>query len=342
MNLCYMFKSSIFFILLVILAIKAIEAQQPAKLFAVLPSYCPTPDAFAIAPDGRLILSCPNFADNNQLGVLVRIAENGAISKFADVPVLEESGKAQPMGIAFDEHGVLYVCDNQSKGRLLSMTFDNDSLVKTEVVAYNFKSINGIRYHEGALYVTQTSLPKFNTKGVSSGVYRFNSSDRNIKMNNDATDANLIYSEETKNPDRQVGIDGLVFAPDGHLIIGNLGDARLTKLFLSKEGSVIKTELYAQLPLNSAPDGIHTDNDGNIYVAGFAQNQIFKIDHNKEVQLLAEYPDNNGANGELDQPADLIVYNGKLVISNFDLMVTKGMKNSTHGKPYTLSYIELK
>ncbi|MCG8606532.1 hypothetical protein MJD09_16305, partial [bacterium] len=43
-----------------------------AKLFATLPDYCPTPDAFAIAPDGTLTLSCPNFADTSKNGVLLK------------------------------------------------------------------------------------------------------------------------------------------------------------------------------------------------------------------------------------------------------------------------------
>ena len=59
------------------------------------------------------------------------------------------------------------------------------------------------------------------------------------------------------------------------------------------------------------------------------------------MELLAHYPDNDGAEGGLDQPADVIVYNGKLIISNFDLMVVQGMINSKHGKPYTISYLDL-
>ena len=117
---------------------------------------------------------------------------------------------------------------------------------------------------------------------------------------------------------------------------------RLYKLNLSIEGKVEKEVVYAKLPLNSAPDGINIDNKGNLYVAGFAQNQIFKIDTHQNIELLAQYPDNDGANGGLDQPADVIVYQGKLIISNFDLMVTKGMKNTKHGKPYTISYLNLK
>lgn len=134
----------------------------------------------------------------------------------------------------------------------------------------------------------------------------------------------------------------MVFNNEGNLFVGNLGDATIYKLTLSPESKVINDDIYAKLPITSAPDGINIDANGNLYVAGFAQNQIFKIDTNSHVIVLAQYPDNDGSDGALDQPADLIVYGDKLIISNFDLMVTNGMLNSKHSKPYTLSYINLK
>lgn len=315
---------------------------QPAKLFVKLPDYCPTPDAFDIAPDGSLTLSCPNFADRTQPGVLVRISKDGKVSKLIDVPVLEETGKSQPMGIAYDEEGALYVCDNQgNKGRILKLTFEGVKLINTEIVAHGFNSINGIRYYKGSVYVTQTALPKLKKNKVVGGLYSFKITDRNIKVENNETDKNLIYTSITQNPDRQFGLDGLVFDKKGNLLVGNLGDATIYKLSITPDGKVSNEEVYAKLPISAAPDGINIDNEGNLYVAGFAQNQIFKVDNNRKVTLMAQYPDNDGSNGGLDQPADLIVYGDKLIISNFDLMVAKGMVNTKHSKPYTLSYIDL-
>lgn len=313
-----------------------------AKLFVTLPSYCPTPDAFDIAPDGSLTLSCPNFADKNKPGVLMRITKEGKVTKLFEMPVLESSGMSKPMGIAYDEEGALYVCDNQTnKGRLLRITFNKNQIIATETIAFGFSAINGLRYYKGHLYITQTDLPKLKKEKTVSGVYRFKVTDKNIKVNNNRLDKNLIYTSITQNPKRQFGLDGLVFNKKGELFVGNLGDATIYKLTLNSTGKVVKDEIYAKLPINAAPDGINIDNEGNLYVAGFARNQIFKIDTNKNVQLLAEYPDNNGANGELDQPADVIVYHGKLIISNFDLMTGNGMINSKHDKPYTISYIDL-
>jgi len=315
---------------------------QPAKLFAELPDKCPTPDAFDIAPDGSLTLSCPNYADASKPGILMRIDKNGTVSTIGEVPVLEQTGRAKPMGIAYAPNGKLFVCDNQNKeqGRLLCLSIENNKIVDSETVAYGFKSINGIRYHNNSVYVTQTALPKFKTKHLTSGVYCFNIADRNIKVNNDASDENLIYTSKTENPKRQFGLDGLVFNKAGHLFVGNLGDARIYKLTL-KDNKVTHEEVYAQLPITAGPDGINIDDQGNLYVAGFLQNQIFKIDTKQKVSILAEYPDNDGSNGQIDQPADLIVYDNKLIISNFDLMVQEGVVNKAHGKPYTISYIDL-
>ena len=110
---------------------------QKSELFAKLPDCCPTPDGMAIAPNGDLILACPNFADITQPACLMRITKNGEIAKWMDVPVLEETGWASPMGIAFNEEGDLFICDNQgwsgaekaqNKGRVLRLKFENDQL----------------------------------------------------------------------------------------------------------------------------------------------------------------------------------------------------------------------
>lgn len=338
-------KSTMCLILFITLTTSVIAQDkylQTAKLFVNLPDYCPTPDAFDIAPDGSLTLSCPNYADKTKPGVLMRISNDGKVSKLTEIPVLEVTGMAKPMGIAYDEEGALYVCDNQTnKGRILRLTFKENQLISTEVVAYGFNSINGIRYHNNHVYITQTQLPKLKKDKVVGGVYRFQTTDRNIKVNNDQSDPNLIYTSTNQNKNRQVGLDGLVLNKKGELYVGNLGDAIIYKLTLNNDGKPIQEEVYAKLPINSSPDGINIDEQGNLYVAGFAQNQIFKIDTNKNVELLAHYPENDGANGGLDQPADVIVYDGKLIISNFDLMITKGMINTKHSEPYTISYLEL-
>jgi len=57
---------------------------QKSELFATLPDCCPTPDGMAVAPNGDLILACPNFADIAQPACLMRITKDGKITKWLE------------------------------------------------------------------------------------------------------------------------------------------------------------------------------------------------------------------------------------------------------------------
>ncbi len=309
---------------------------QPARLFVTLPDYCPTPDALAVAPDGSLTLSCPNYADKACPGVIVSI-RNGTVSKLAEVPGARAGTPGRPMGIAYGPDGALYA---NADGQLLRLTFVDGKLANTEVIAFGMQGPNGLRYHDGCLYVTLPRLPGFGTAMNTGGVYRFRETDRNIAINNDASDTNLIFSIQTQNPDKQFGLDGLDFDREGNLLVADFGDAVIYKLQLNSAGRVEHHEVYADLQTTGI-DGMVFDGQGNLFVAGFSRNQILKVTADRKVVVVAEYPDNDGANGELDQPVDLVIHDGKLVVSNFDLMAEPGMVNTKHSKPYTLSFIEL-
>ncbi|MGJ8639553.1 MAG: SMP-30/gluconolactonase/LRE family protein [Opitutaceae bacterium] len=333
-------------VLLLSLAAATLTSAHPlpnTQLFATLPDYCPTPDAFALAADGSLTLSCPNYADQSKPGVLVKITAEGEVTKLFEVPPPAGNDRTNPMGIAYGEDGALYLADNQGqgRGRVLRMVIAEDKLVSVEVVATGLQAPNGVRCSNGAVYVTQPKMPKVGSDQMTSGVYRFQYTDRDVMVRNDLSDTNLIFSTQTQNPMRQMGLDGIEFDRDGNLYVGNLGDGTIHKLVLDKSGKVERSIIYAELPNDAGIDGMCMDTAGNLYCAGFAKNQLYQVDVNGVSKLLADYDDNNGANGELDQPADLLVFDNKVVISNFDLMSAKGMTNSAHGKPYTVSFYDL-
>jgi len=315
---------------------------QPAKLFAILPDICPTPDALAVAPDGSLTLSCPNFANNKLKGELLSLDSSGKVSHLATVPSLRFKKKSNPMGIAYDEDGNLYVADARGAkfGRILKLTFDNKKLVKTEVIASGFNP-NGIRINKGYIYATQLQMPKVKSELTTSSIYRFPLTARNIKVSNTLADKALFFHTTTENPKIKFGLDGLDFDSKGNLYTADLGDGEIYKLTLDKQQQLVKQQLFAIVPNDVRPDGLVFDSKDNMYLAGFGLNQIYKITPQGSVSKIADYQDNDGSNGQLDQPADLMVYQDKLIISNFDLMKGQGIRNSGHGKPYTLSYIEL-
>ena len=314
-----------------------------AELYMELPDYCPTPDAFAISSEG-LILSCPNYAEKLAKGVLVLLSKDGKIKELCKVPGIKTGTFASPMGINYAPDGTLIVCANQgeNRGQILRMSFKGDKLVKTEVIATGINNPNGVKVHNGNIYVTTPRLPKFKTTKMTSGIYRFSLNDRNVKVENDSTDTHLIFTVQTNNPIRQFGLDGLDFDKDGNLFVGDFGDGVIYKLKLSANNEVESQEVYATLSDTTGVDGIVIDKKGNLYVAGFSQNQIWKINKKREAILIAEYPDNDGSKGELDQPADLIIYDKKLIISNFDLMTDADMVNRKHSSPFTLSFIKLR
>jgi len=269
---------------------------------------------------------------------LVRVNEDGTITKIAEVPGIEPGTSARPMGIDFAPDGSLYVCANP---RILRYSFEKDSVIRIETIAEGVNGPNGLKIQGDDLFVTVPKLPKFDTKINTSGVYRFKLTDRNIEVKSDSMDSNLLFTTQTQNPKRQFGLDGIAFDHSGNLYVGDFGDAIIYKLKLTEGGILQSKEIFSDFPDSTGIDGMAFDDDGNLYVTGFSQNQLWKIDKNRVASVIADYPDNDGRNGELDQPVDLAIWDDKLIISNFDLMTGEGFVNTAHSKPYTLSFIPL-
>lgn len=328
------------------------ENLQVSTLFMELPDDCPTPDGMAIAPNGDLILACPNFANPAKPACLMRITPDKRISKWMDVPVLAETGIACPMGIAFNEKGDLYVYDNQgwsgseqgrNKGRLLKLVFDDHGeLCETITVAYGMEHPNGVRLWNGKIYITQSSLSAIPSERLVSGVYCFNEDDHDIEITNTLADPNLLTTVTTQNPEVQYGLDGIVFDKEGNLYVGNFGDGAIHKIVLDGEGKVVSNAVWAQDTTQlTTTDGICMDEAGNMYVADFSVNAIARITPDGKITRIAQSPDCDGSDGGLDQPGEPIVWNGKLIVSCFDIVTGSDKVNTGHDKPYTLAQLEL-
>ena len=183
-----------------------------SKLFCVLPDYVCTPDGMAIDRYGNLVLSCPNYAQDDLSGCVVKIDKDGNVKKWFDVPVHPETGVARNMGIAFDDDWNVYLCDNQGwsereellfKGRVLKVTVDDDgNILKSTVVAEHMEHPNGIRIRGGYMYVTQSYLhPVHREDGkLVSCVYRFRLDEENVQITNTLEDPNIFATFITHNP----------------------------------------------------------------------------------------------------------------------------------------------
>ncbi len=328
--------------------------MQKTKLFTKLPEYICTPDGMEIDRDGNLILSCPNYAELTSSGCVVKIDRDRQITKWFDVPVHPETGVARNMGIAFDSDWNLYICDNQGwseapelmfKGRVLKIKFDENGEVKESiVVASGMEHPNGIRIRGNYMYLTQSCLSKVKTESgkLMSCVYRFRLDEKDIQITNTLEDKHIFTTFITENPDCQYGADGIVFDKEGNLYVGNFGDGEVIKIIVDENGDFVEQFTYAKdwSQLEST-DGMIFDEKGNLYIADFCANAITKVSPDGKVTRIAQSPDTDGLNGELDQPGEPIIWDNKIIVSCFDLVTGPGKVNTAHEMPATMSELDL-
>lgn len=322
------------------------------KLFAVLPDYVTTPDGMAEDAEGNLILACPNYAGGAP-GCIVKIDRDRNIRKWFDVPVREETGIAAPMGIAFGPDGDLYICDNQGwsgkpelmfMGRILRLKIEGNTVVKTTVVADHMEHPNGMRIRDGYVYVTQSCLSKVQDPSgkLVSCVYRFRLDDEGIEITNTLQDKNILTVFLTENPACQYGVDGIEFDHNGDLLVGNFGDGAVWRVVFDENLSVKKQYVWAQNPAElKSTDGMFMTEDGNLYIADFSDNAVACVTPDGTVRRIAQSPDCDGLDGGLDQPGEPIFWNGRLVLSCFDLVTDETKVNTAHELPATMSELIL-
>ena len=88
-------------------------------------------------------------------------------------------------------------------------------------------------------------------------------------------------------------------------------------------------------------DGMIFDDNGNLYIADFSANAIAKVTPDGKVERIAESPDCTGVDGGLDQPGEPIVWDGRIIVSCFDLVTGPDKVNAKHEMPATLVQLEL-
>jgi len=364
-----------------VLAHQTTAAEQSSKaaarpltptLLLTLPDYVATPAGLAADTHGNLVVACPNFTDKAKPACLVRIDKRMRVTKWVDLPVLSETGVACPMGIAFGPDGDLYVCDNQgwtgsekgqSKGRVLRLRIRDNAIASMTVVAEGMEHPKGVRVRRQGIYVTQSLMTKArHPSGLPvSALYRFPTDGRNIKVSNTLDDKNLLAMFLTENKFCPYGADGIAADSKGNLYVGIFGDGKVHKVVLDGSGGVKNNTVLAKTDFNYALDpksadflakatlskmrtvsGLWADSGDSVYAADFSNNAVVKISSKGDAIVLAQNADTDGRSGELNQPADVVVWEDMLVISNFDILFGPDKVNTKHGLPATLSALKLK
>ena len=330
--------------------------MQKSRLFSLLPEeYVCTPDGMEIDRNGDLIVSCPNYAQDDMSGCVIRITPDKKISKWFDVPVHPQTGIARNMGIAFDDNYDMYICDNQGwsgrpelawKGRILKVEFNQDRSVKSwHTVADGMEHPNGIRIYKNDMYLTQSYCTKVKDPSgdLISCVYRFPLDAKDIQISNTLEDSSIFAVFHTRNRQCVYGVDGIEIDSKGNLYVGNYGDAEVWKIRLDENGNLIDREIYArnEAVMKSTDGMIMDENTGILYIADFNNNAICMVDSSRNVRQVASSPDTDGLHGELDQPGEPIIWQNQIVASCFDLVTDETKVNTKHEMPATMAALNL-
>ncbi|MBP5224612.1 MAG: hypothetical protein J6Z38_03415, partial [Lachnospiraceae bacterium] len=224
--------------------------------------------------------------------------------------------------------------------------------LRIETVVDNIKLANAIRFYEGDLFFTDTYFDLPGEIGLG-GVYRVPMSDcrtKSVKLlpkEDYKKDPYFLGNTETKAlPGRggdNSGADGLAITDKGDLYFGTFGSGRFYTMKRKGDGSYEKPVLLFEDPKRfPCCDGICFDAKANrIIMTDSALNAIHTWDIAKgKFGEMWKNGDTDGADGLLDQPCEPIVWNGKLIVVNFD-MAFPGLANTENDKVHTLSVIDL-
>ncbi|MBS7176192.1 MAG: phage head-tail adapter protein, partial [Clostridiales bacterium] len=114
------------------------------------------------------------------------------------------------------------------------------------------------------------------------------------------------------------------------------------KITFYEDGSVKNNQIVAQdFSQLESTDGMIFDEKGNLYIADFCANAIGMMSPDGTLRRIAQSPDSDGLQGELNQPGEPIVWDGRIIASCFDLVTGPGKVNTGHSMPATLAQLDL-
>jgi hypothetical protein len=316
-----------------------------------LPEQYNTPDGLALTPDNNMLLSINNAGNPAYPAVILRLTDQG-YEVFATPTPSPATGKASPFDLAYGPDGNVYYADNQFnndpnfKSRLMRIRMVNGQPTTVEPVVEGFRLSNAVLWKGNVLYVSDS---QWDLPGVDNGSAIFNftldeltNRSSPIQLQPFSLDPHILTTFTTLvGPDGDdLGCDGLDYDSQGNLFTGLFGDGRMYKMALNADGSLASKTEFARLP---CVDGIVINRTGrgtdNIYVCDAKNNAIRIVSPSGVSRVLSQNGDTDGSEGRLDEPAEPLLRNNKLYISNYDVP-QKGTINTKSDAPHTISVLE--
>lgn len=316
------------------------------KLAYNLPEQYNTPDGLGLAPDNSMLLSVNNAGNPSYPAAILRLTDQG-YTLFATPPANPVTGKASPFDIAYGPDGNVYYNDNQfnnnpnNQSRVMRIRIVNGQPTTIEPVAVNLRLANGMVWKGNTLYVTDS---QWDLPGIDNGsaIFKFTLDELNngpVAVQPRTLDPHILttFTTNTAQTGDDLGCDGIDYDSQGNLITGLFGDGRMYKLALNADGTLASKTQFAQLP---CVDGLVVDRaTDNIYVCDAKYNIIHLVGLSGNQLVVAENGDTDGSDGRLDEPAEPLLRNNRLYISNFDVPQL-GTINTKSDAPHTLSVLD--
>ena len=291
-----------------------VPAAGAPKVQAAIAAPANSLDGLALLPDGAVALSVPNLADRKPPPAIIRIAPDGTSKPPACFEPGPGSERAVPFGMDAAPDGTLYIADNQffsestprPPSRLLALAPDG----KARVVATGLRVANGVRVHGGHVYVTESQV-RVADKTLTSALLRFPLKGETVNLEADLLkNQHLVASFETPIVRDPFGADGIVFDADGRALVSFFDSGAVERLALDAGGKVRKQDVLIPPGLLPSADGLALDGkSGALFIADPRGNSIHMLAPNG-LRTLARA-------GLLDMPVDVIVRDGKVIVSNW-------------------------
>jgi sugar lactone lactonase YvrE len=319
-------------------------------LFADLGETCTTPDGMALDKKGNLYLSVlnPTSFEKNGAKILTFDKNDKPVTWFDQLPLHPITKRVHPMGMEFGPDGNLYLMDNQyfagkeNFSRLIRVVVENGNPKYAEVLAEGFNFGEAVRWFKNRVYITDA----LGENKRESSIYSFSLEELNKDkiILDTLTKSTHLISLFTLKPEvtkRTIGIDGIAFDNKGNLYAGNFGDGVITKFEFTKEGKVKSKKVVFDSDKLKCCDGFFYDKERNsIFIANYDNNSVHQLDLNTNtISLIWENGNNDGADGQLDNPCETIIYKGRLLVVNYDTF--KGLKNTEIDNFHTISSFKL-